>query len=299
MLIFLLGLASFSPLIISYAAREFSHSRSLAWDYLGPRRRLASDSLMRNPVRSGITVATMVISLAAIFTIAAFVNSVRGSLLLWIDQMVTADIIVSSGASTAGPRNVSLREEPLPGLQALPGVKIVDLYRLVRANYQGRPIVVESFSAAASARVRTLPMAEGDGSSRAAGNGAKAKAPSSAKVFRLASAKISTTALNSITPSGPATFKVLGIYIDYSSDIGSVLIDRALYKKYWRDESGRCLRSVVGTRRGHGGGDSKDQGWLRRALSALYQHAPANSRTPSCALWSSPSWSTTRSKSSP
>jgi putative ABC transport system permease protein len=32
------------------------------------------------------------------------------------------------------------------------------------------------------------------------------------------------------------TFKVLGIYIDYSSDIGSVLIDRALYKKYWRDE---------------------------------------------------------------
>ena len=39
-----------------------------------------------------------------------------------------------------------------------------------------------------------------------------------------------------VTPSGPVTFKVLGIYIDYSSDIGSVLIDRALYKKYWRDE---------------------------------------------------------------
>jgi len=29
---------------------------------------------------------------------------------------------------------------------------------------------------------------------------------------------------------------VLAVYIDYSSDSGSVLLDRALYKKYWRDE---------------------------------------------------------------
>ena len=78
--------------------------------------------------------ATIVISLAAIFTIAAFVNSVRGSLLAWIDQMVTADLIVSSGARTAGPKNVPLTEDPLPGLKSVPGVKIVDLYRLIRSS---------------------------------------------------------------------------------------------------------------------------------------------------------------------
>ena len=38
------------------------------------------------------------------------------------------------------------------------------------------------------------------------------------------------------TPGGVVRFKVIGVYIDYSSDIGSVLIDRALYKKYWRDD---------------------------------------------------------------
>jgi putative ABC transport system permease protein len=235
MLIFLLGLAFFSPLIIRYAARKFSQSSVRLPGISWAESRLASDSLVRNPVRSGITVATMVISLAAIFTIAAFVNSVRGSLLLWIDQMVTADIIVSSGARTAGPRNVSLREEPLPGLQALPGVKIVDLYRLVRANYQGRPIVVESFSAAASARVRTLPMAEGDGS-RALREMGEGKGAIVSESFQTRFGKNINDSIELITPSGPATFKVLGIYIDYSSDIGSVLIDRALYKKYWRDE---------------------------------------------------------------
>jgi putative ABC transport system permease protein len=38
------------------------------------------------------------------------------------------------------------------------------------------------------------------------------------------------------TPTGRLSFKVLAVYVDYSSDAGSVLIDRALYKKYWRDD---------------------------------------------------------------
>src|SRR5207247_1904022 len=118
MLVFLLGLAFFCPALIIYAVKWFWQSAlrlpGLSW----VEARLASDSLRRNPTRSGITVATMVISLAAIFTIAAFVNSVRGSLLAWVDQMVTADLIVSSGARTAGPRNVPMTEEPLLGLKA-------------------------------------------------------------------------------------------------------------------------------------------------------------------------------------
>ncbi len=235
MLIFLLGLAFFAPLIVRYAAQWL-------WRWTLPlpgvswvETRLASDSLRRNPLRSGITVATMIISLAAIFTIAAFVNSVRGSLLAWVDQMVTADIIISSGARTAGPRNVSLREEPAAGLRALPGVKIVDLYRLVRANYQGRPIVVESFSAVESAPVRTLPMAQGNGAI-ALREMAEGKGAVVSESFQTRFAKLVGDSFELVTPSGAVTFKILGIYIDYSSDIGSVLIDRALYKKYWRDE---------------------------------------------------------------
>ena len=42
--------------------------------------------------------------------------------------------------------------------------------------------------------------------------------------------------LTLITPSGSISFPVLGVYVDYSSDSGSVLLDRSLYKKYWRDD---------------------------------------------------------------
>jgi putative ABC transport system permease protein len=197
--------------------------------------RLASDNLLRNPIRSGITVATMVISLAAIFTIAAFVNSVRGSLLAWVDQMVTADLIVSSGARTAGPRNVPLREDLLPELRKIPGIDVIDLYRLIRSSYRGKPILIESFSARDSARVRTLPMADGDGN-QALREMAEGKGVIVSESFQSKFAVGRGDKLDLVTPSGTISFSVIGVYVDYSSDSGSVLLDRALYKKFWRDD---------------------------------------------------------------
>ena len=235
MLVFLLSLAFFCPAIISHVVRWFWQSALRLPGLTWVEARLASDSLRRNPVRSGITVATMVISLAAIFTIAAFVSSVRGSLLAWVDQMVTADLIVSSGARTAGPKNVPLREDLLLALKRIPGVKIVDLYRLIRSTYKEKPILIESFSARESASVRSLPMADGNGA-QALREMAEGKGVIISESFRSKFGTTTNDSLELVTPSGKLGFKVIGVYIDYSSDVGSVLLDRALYKKYWRDE---------------------------------------------------------------
>jgi len=239
MLVFLLGLAFFCPALIGAAVRWLWQSALRMLRLFGPswvEARLASDSLRRNPTRAGITVATMVISLAAIFTIAAFVSSVRGSLLAWVDQMVTADLIVSSGARTAGPLNVPLKEDLLPELKKIPGVKIVDLYRLIRSSYRQQPIVIESFLAGESASVRTLPMAQGDGAQalREMGEG---KGVIISESFQSKFGNGLGDMVELVTPSGLIRFKIIGVYIDYSSDSGSVLLDRKLFKQYWKDET--------------------------------------------------------------
>jgi putative ABC transport system permease protein len=149
--------------------------------------------------------------------------------------MVTADLIVSSGARTAGPKNVPLTEDPLPGLKSVPGVQIVDLYRLIRSTYQGMPILIESFSAAESAGVRTLPTPGGDGK-KALSEMAAGKGVIVSESFQSKFGKGTNDTVELATPAGLIAFKVLGVYIDYSSDIGSVLIDRGLYKKFWQDE---------------------------------------------------------------
>src|SRR3970282_1382345 len=56
------------------------------------------------------------------------------------------------------------------------------------------------------------------------------------EVFQARFGKARNDMLELATPTGRIAFKILGVYVDYSSDSGSVLLDRALYKKYWRDE---------------------------------------------------------------
>ena len=75
------------------------------------------------------------------------------------------------------------------------------------------------------------------------------------------------------TPSGRIAFRILGVYVDYSSDVGSVLIDRALYKQYWRDELVDAFDLWLEAGRGSAGGHSKHQGTVRRTVPAFHQHS--------------------------
>jgi putative ABC transport system permease protein len=130
---------------------------------------------------------------------------------------------------------VPLREDFGAMLDAIPGVAVVDYYRLIRSNYEGRPIMIESFSAQRSARVRTLPMLSGDGRS-ALENLAAEKGVLVSESFERKFGKKTGDAIRLATPSGSADFNVIGVYVDYSSDSGSVLIERSVYKKFWQDD---------------------------------------------------------------
>ncbi|MFB3060149.1 MAG: ABC transporter permease [Candidatus Binatia bacterium] len=230
-MVFLLALCFLSPLFISWSVRFLRLCMGrLTW--VGGR--LGIDNLDRSPIRCGITVSTLMISLASIFIIAAFINSVRGSLISWVDRMVTADLIVSSGAKTAGTMNVPLKEDLADGLRNLSGVQVLDLYRLIRSTYQGKPILVESFSARVSQHVRDLPMVEGE-MTKALSQMAEGEGVLVSESFKARFGKGKGDVVELPTPSGIQPFMVLGVYVDYSSDSGSVLIDRALYKRLWND----------------------------------------------------------------
>jgi putative ABC transport system permease protein len=38
------------------------------------------------------------------------------------------------------------------------------------------------------------------------------------------------------TPSGPASFRIVGVFYDYATDGGKVVMDRRLYRRLWKDE---------------------------------------------------------------
>lgn len=229
MFLFLLGLCFLSPAAVAWSVTARASRRTLPVSAA-----LSLDSLARQPARAGVTASTLTISLAAIFIVAALVHSIRHSLLSWVDRMVTSDLVIHAGAGSAGPLNVPLEEELGHELKRIPGVRVVDWYRIVRSSYRGRPIVIESFAADASGEFRNPPMVAGDGRQAlrrlAAGEGAIVSESFQSRFGVSAGDEIRLP-----TPSGLVPLRVLGVYIDYSSDQGSVLLDRALYKRLWHD----------------------------------------------------------------
>jgi len=80
-----------------------------------------------------------------------------------------------------------------------------------------------------------LPMSTGDGH-RVLLQMAEGKGVIVSESFQSKFGKGVNDRVELMTPSGLIAFDIIGVYIDYSSDSGSVLIDRALYKKYWKDD---------------------------------------------------------------
>ena len=72
--------------------------------------RVATHGALNNAERSGITITTLVLSLATILTIAVLALSIRRSLERWVEQVVTADLVVTSSSGIPGPLSTPLAD---------------------------------------------------------------------------------------------------------------------------------------------------------------------------------------------
>jgi putative ABC transport system permease protein len=121
-------------------------------------------------------------------------------------------------------------------LRAIPGVAAVDPFRARdAADGRGRPFTLASGDFRVVARIGGLPLLDGRDASavaiRARENGEALISEPFARRFAAAAGDRVTLA----TPRGPRTFRVAGVYRDYSNDRGTVLLDRELYRALFDD----------------------------------------------------------------
>ena len=69
------------------------------------------------------------------------------------------------------------------------------------------------------------------------------------------------------SPSGVLRLPIAGVVTDYSDQQGSLLIDRALYKRYWNDSTVNIFRIYLAPRSGGSRREAPDSGTLS-AISA-------------------------------
>jgi putative ABC transport system permease protein len=206
-----------------------------------PRRagclaRLAADELDRAPVRNAVAVSALMVGLALMIGVSAMIHSFRLTVDLWLEQTVKADLIVAPPAWPGSGPAGALPESLGRVLAAVPGVAAVDSYRDVRMEFQDVPVVVVARDLLLHATYSRYLFTEGDSKTvlaRTVRDKQVIVSETFARQFKLGRGD----RMMLPSPRGPVDFRIAGVFYDYSTDGGKIVLDRSLYARLWGDRS--------------------------------------------------------------
>lgn len=202
----------------------------------GPTGRMAIGTLVRNPSRSALTIATLGVGLGAVLWLWMVAQSFERSLIDIMPGVLRGDLVVGSAYLNAGFVEAPVDERLVQEIQHLPGVAAVVGEQAIDWEYGDGPIAVEGFDAP----YFTEPQF---GQWSLVGR----YAPDLwTAIVRGESALISTNFALHLgarvgdpvtldTPSGPLTLRVGGVVSTFLSPRGTIIISRDLYKRMWHD----------------------------------------------------------------
>lgn len=236
----LLGaLSSFAPMCIQALGMRRSRQESKTMMLGGSLRLIAADQTARHPGRNAVTVSALMVGLSIMIGVVVMVRSFRDTVEVWVDETVMADLIVAPHSWLQGKQS-GQASRALPGnwrwtLSAIDGIAAVDTYREVSVDVAGQQVAMVSRDLRLHAQRSRYLMIHGDSSAalrRAAETGGALMSEVLADRLQLREGdKVFVT-----TPEGPAAVPVEGIFYDYATDGGKMVVDRAWYQQQWHDD---------------------------------------------------------------
>ncbi len=222
----------------------------------GTITRLAEDNMLRNPKRTGSNVMSLMVGLILVIIISTMNTSFKSSIMTWFDRVLRADILVSSYGKISTYQVQPIHEDLGWELAKLPGVAQGRTdggtfgFRFIHVQYGGKQLGMKSYDEPGD-KNRYKMFDVQDRSTDEAGYDlfhSKENAVLVSENFQLHFKKKTGDSITLETPSGRADFKIVGIIVDFASPEGVMYIDRAVYKRLWRDNlvDGFGLRVMPG-----------------------------------------------------
>lgn len=202
---------------------------------LGLLARMANRDVARHLSRTGIAVAALMVAFAATVGVGVMVDSFRGGVAIWIKDLLNADLYVAPPAAEGEERSTTVHPAALAALRDTPGVAAVSTYRRTTVELDGRPVQLMAIELAPAAQAG-YHLIDGDSSVawRAFQTGESILVSEPLAYRRQLEAGDS---LDLPTADGLRAFRIAGVFLDYGSEHGRILLHRSGYQRYWRDEA--------------------------------------------------------------
>jgi putative ABC transport system permease protein len=196
--------------------------------------RLSSDALLGNPRRTSGTIMAMALSLTFVLGFAGYMGSTKAAIERWMDDALTCDLFVRASANFSRPDFLfpgALRDE----LLTVPGVRTVESFRGIHPLYQGQQIMVATIENGPLLDRTQLDFVQGDAETMRRKVLQEGMCTVSENFFRRYGLGVGDQ-VELDTPSGTVRIPIAAVIRDYSSDQGTVNLDRAHFLRLWKDD---------------------------------------------------------------
>ncbi len=232
----LLASALLAPPVTVVLMRGASWPGYLLFGVLG---RMAPRDIQRSLSRTSVAIAALMIAVSVIVGVSIMIGSFRLTVEQWLGDTLQADVFLTPPSLTASTSSGPLPADVLATAVGQPGVSgmVTAQHAAVMAPAFQRQVELIAVSGDVSAGKRRF-LWVADSPERAweqllAGEAVFISEP----LFRKEGLSLEPEAILLDTPAGPRSFPVAGVYYDYASDQGAIMIGQAAYQELWKDEA--------------------------------------------------------------
>lgn len=237
------GCALLTPLVTLLLMQLFRPAGGRLFGLLG---RMAARDVVAALSRTSVAIAALMIAMSVTVGVGIMVGSFRQTVISWLNTSLQADIYVSPPGLSAGRVDATLDPAVVDALANAPGVTDAVRYRNIQARYGENLVQVLGIDLSERGQqAYTLVAGSREESWAAFQNGAVLVSEPFAYRYNIPP---QGGAITLQTDNGPQTFTVAGVYYDYSSDQGIVIMPLQRFQQLWNDRriSSLSLRVAEG-----------------------------------------------------
>jgi putative ABC transport system permease protein len=239
----LVGASAFAmPALVDGIARVSSR---LQKGVLGVEAVLASRSLSSSLRRTSVLVGALSTAVAMMTAVGIMVGSFRETVLQWMSDQLPADLYMRPAGTPAADRHPTIDVELTEKIARLPGVAAIDRLREYEISYEGMPAGLGSIELNVLREYHNADFLSGRKTNEVltelrGSNSVLVSEPFASKHHLLAGDSMDLS-----LGERRASFHVADIYYDYSSERGTVLMDRNVMLRYLADPAASNLAIYV------------------------------------------------------
>ena len=227
------GFAMLAPLVTRLLMRAVLPVLGRIWGSLG---RMAPRDVVNSLSRTSIAIAALMVAVSVTIGVSLMVGSFRHTVVTWLGQTLQGDVYISVPSLTATTPSAPVNPAVVEQARLWPGVERVDVLRSVEVDAPQGPMHVaatDNFSVGSERIYLALDGPVETVWSRLQQGAVLVSEPLANRLGLPRQGGVVT--LN--TDQGRHEFPVIGIYYDYASTQGTVLMNLDTYRSLWQDPS--------------------------------------------------------------